>query len=533
MNFIYKIADTPLEFEQIHELNYRTFVEEIPQHEENVSQRLVDKFHDENTYLICKKDNRVVGMIAIRSNRPFSLDGKIGKVERHLPVEVENPVEIRLLAIEKRYRNGRAFLGLAQALIRYCLKSGYDAALISGTMREQKLYGQLGFLPFAYLTGTEEAAFQPMYLTKKTFDEGIAGRISKPHINFLPGPATISEEVKKAMVAEPFSHRSPEFKSLLTSVQQRLTTLTGANYVQLLHGTGTFANDVVAGQLSLLEGKGLILVNGEFGARLTDHAKRFNMTFDTLEVEWGSCFEVDQLRHTLEKGAYSWLWAVHCETSTGVLNELDLLKELCANHGIQLAIDAVSALGTMPLNLTGVAYATGVSGKGLLSYTGLSFVFHDAEVAKSDQLPRYLDLGAYVEAGGIPYTQSSNLVSALDKALEKYEDPESTFMTIAKRAQKVRSAVTEVGLTILAPEANASPAIVTITMNNEVSAMQLGDTLYLNGFNVHYESAYLCERNWLQIACANDVNVKELDAMLQSLCLSLFSKKTSRGYYRF
>lgn len=89
MNFIYKIAETPLEFEQIHELNYRTFVEEIPQHEGNVSQRLVDKFHDENTYLICKKDNRVVGMIAIRSNRPFSLDGKIGEVEQHLPVKLK------------------------------------------------------------------------------------------------------------------------------------------------------------------------------------------------------------------------------------------------------------------------------------------------------------------------------------------------------------------------------------------------------------------------------------------------------------
>lgn len=519
MNFIYKIAETPLEFKQIHELNYRTFVEEIPQHEGNTAQRLVDKFHDENTYLICKKDNRVVGMIAIRSNRPFSLDGKIGEVEQHLPIEVENPVEIRLLAIEKRYRNGRAFLGLAQALIRHCLKVGYDVALISGTTREQKLYGQLGFLPFAYLTGTEDAAFQPMYLTKKTFDEGVAGRISKPLINFLPGPATISEEVKKAMVAEPFSHRSPEFESLLKSVQRKLTTLTGANDVQLLHGTGTFANDVIAGQLSLMKGKGLILVNGEFSARLTDHANRFNMTFDTLEVEWGNCFEVNQLKRTLEKGAYSWLWTVLCETSTGVLNDLDLLKELCAHHSIKLAVDGVSALGTVPFSLAGVAYASGVSGKALLSYTGLSFVFLDEEVQKSDQLLRYLDLGTYVEAGGIPYTQSSNLVSALDTALERYEDPEGAFMIIAERARKVRTAVTQAGLNILAQEENASPAIITITINNDVSAMNLGDTLYLNGFTVHYESAYLRKRNWLQISCVNDVNDKELNAMLRLLHL--------------
>lgn len=532
MNFIYKIAETSLEFEQIHELNYRTFVEEIPQHERNESNQLVDKFHEENTYIICQKDNQVIGMIAVRSKRPFSLDGKIGEVEKHLPVEVENPVEIRLLAIEKRYRNGRAFLGLAQALIRYCLKAGYDAALISGTMREQKLYGQLGFLPFAHLTGTEEAAFQPMYLTKKTFDAGVAGRISKPAVNFLPGPATVSEEVKKAMVAEPFSHRSTEFTKLLTCVKRQLTTLTNANHVQVFQGTGTLANDVVAGQLSLIKGKGLICVSGEFSARLIDHAKRFNMKFDTLEVAWGSILSEDTLRRILGKGSYSWLWTVHCETSTGVLNDFDMLKELCAQHKIKLAIDAVSSLGTVPVNLSGVAYASGVSGKGLLSYTGLSFVFHNDDVQKSNQLPRYLDLGIYAERKGIPFTQSSNLMSALNIALQRYENPEAAFMTITVHARKVRTAVEEAGLKILAPEIYASPAIMTIPMDEGISAMQLGDALYLNGFNLHYESDYLRKRNWLQISCMNDVNTKELDAMLkllQQLVID-YRQTNSHGY---
>ena len=176
MSLIFKIASEPSEFEQIKALNYKTFVEEIPQHEENEDQLLTDKFHDENTYLICLKHDKLVGMICVRSNRPFSLDGKVGTVERYLPFQGKKLCEIRLLAVDSEYRNGRAFLGVTQALIRFCLKSGYDAALISGTTREQKLYGQLGFQPFAYLTGDGNAAFQPMYLTKKTFDEGIAGK---------------------------------------------------------------------------------------------------------------------------------------------------------------------------------------------------------------------------------------------------------------------------------------------------------------------------------------------------------------------
>ncbi len=517
MGFIYKIAETSIEFEQIHELNYRTFAEEIPQHEPNESQKLVDKFHDENTYIICLKDAQVIGMIAIRSERPFSLDGKIGPVEQQLPVQAENLVEIRLLAIEREYRNGRAFLGLAQALVRYCLKAGYDAALISGTVREQKLYGQLGFLPFAQLTGTEEAAFQPMYLTKETFEAGVAGRISKPHSNFLPGPATISEEVRKMMMAEPFSHRSSEFDGVLRRVKNRLMSLTGAKYVQLLQGTGTLANDVVAAQLSIRSGKGLIFVNGEFGLRLTDHAKRFGMKYDTLEVEWGNIFDDKKIKDALCSGDYSWLWLVHCETSTGILNNLCLVKKLCAEYDVSLAVDCVSAIGTVPVDLTDIAFASGVSGKGLLSYTGLSFVFHNEDVIGSDKLPRYLDLGAYVEAGGVPYTQSSNLVTALDKALQKYEQPEEVFKNISQRAHKVRKAIEQAGLTVLATGQQASPAIITIVLPEGFSAVQLGDNLFLNGFNVHYESAYLRERNWLQISCMNDVADKELDAMLSML----------------
>ncbi|MEK5036475.1 aminotransferase class V-fold PLP-dependent enzyme [Sporosarcina sp. FSL K6-3457] len=517
MGLLYKIAETPSEFEQIHELNYRTFAEEIPQHGRNESHRLIDKFHDENTYIIGVKDDRVIGMIAVRSERPFSLDGKIGPVEKQLPFQAEKLVEIRLLAIEQAYRNGRAFLGLAQALVRYCLKAGYDAALISGTVREQKLYRQLGFSPFAQLTGTEEAAFQPMYLTKETFEAGVAGRISKPSVNFLPGPATISEEVKKTMMAEPFSHRSPEFNSVLKHVKNRLMSLTGAKYVQLLQGTGTLANDVIAAQLSIRSGKGLILVNGEFGLRLTDHAQRFGLDYDIIEMEWGAAFREADIRNAVRTGRYSWLWSVHCETSTGVLNDLVSLQKICVQQGVALAVDCVSSIGTAPVNLTGVTFASGVSGKGLLSYAGLSFVFHHEDIAACHELPRYLDLGNYAEAGGIPYTQSSNLLSALDAALQKFEHPEEVFATIGNRAYKVREGAEQAGLTVLAEQQHASPTIITIVPPAGLSAGQLGDNLFLNGFNVHYESSYLRDRNWLQISCMNDVKDKELDVMLSML----------------
>ena len=94
----------------------------------------------------------------------------------------------------------------------------------------------------------------------------------------------------------------------------------------------------------------------------------------------------------------------------------------------------------MPVDLTAIDYASGVSGKGLLSYSGLSFRFSQwGSSRKCDTLPRYLDLGAYAEAGGIPYTQSSNLLSALDVALRKFVQPEEVYERIAKRALRISS----------------------------------------------------------------------------------------------
>ncbi|MBS4179221.1 aminotransferase class V-fold PLP-dependent enzyme [Lederbergia citrea] len=517
MSFIYKIANQPSEFEQIIELNYRTFVEEIPQHEENDSRTLIDKFHVENTYIICLKGERVIGMICVRSNRPFSLDSKIGNVENHLPVEVENPCEVRLLAVDAAYRNGRAFLGLVQALIRFCLKLGYDAALISGTTREQKLYEQMGFKPFAYLTGNEDAAFQPMYLTKETFDAGIAGRLLKEQVNFLPGPATIAAEVSQGLSTVPYSHRSKEYESKLKLVKEQLKSLVNARHVQLLHGTGTLANDVIAGQLRQLGGRGLILVNGEFGERLVNHAERFGLLFDTIEVEWGTTFLEEEVKATLTQGNYEWMWAVHCETSTGVLNDIDMLKEACKEYGLKLSIDCISSIGAVPIDLEGVSFASGVSGKALASYTGLSFVFHDEVVKPANNLPRYLDLGAYSAADGIPYSQSSNLLNALAGALKRYKSPDIVYKQIANRHRFIRNGLEEAGLTVLSKEQYSVPAIMTVELPVSQSAKHLGDNLYLNGFSLHYESSYLQQKNWIQISCMNDVGEKEMKKMLGTL----------------
>jgi hypothetical protein len=160
--YLYKVADLPAEFEQIHSLNYRTFVEEIPQHQRNSQRRRVDPFHEENTYLICKCEDQLVGMVAVRAQRPFSLDAKLPDLEESCPPD--RPMcEVRLWAIEPDFREAVVMMGMRNQLWDYCRSQGYALALISGTLRQARLYRHLGFVPFGPQVGTPEAPFQPLY----------------------------------------------------------------------------------------------------------------------------------------------------------------------------------------------------------------------------------------------------------------------------------------------------------------------------------------------------------------------------------
>ena len=166
----FKIASEESELEQIFRLNYKTFVEEIPQHPPNPEKRLVDRFHHENAYLIALDADQLIGMMAVRDQRPFSLDEKLGNIDRYLPPG-RKICEIRLLSVLPSHRNGVVFQGLLKLLLEYGKSQRYNLAVISGTVRQQKLYKHLGFVPFGPLVGSKEAEYQPMYLTIEEFEE--------------------------------------------------------------------------------------------------------------------------------------------------------------------------------------------------------------------------------------------------------------------------------------------------------------------------------------------------------------------------
>jgi aspartate aminotransferase-like enzyme/GNAT superfamily N-acetyltransferase len=518
----FKIATEGWEFEAIHRLNYRTFVEEIPQHTPASEPRLVDKFHAQNTYFICLGGDQLIGMIAFRGERPFSLDQKLPDLDAHLPPG-RHVCEIRLLAVERGHRNGVVLRGLLDHLVRFGRAQGYNLAVISGTVRQLKLYQHMGFTPFGPPVGEPGAQFQPMQLKLEAYDLQAktflpeTGDTCRTTVNLLPGPVEVHPEVHAALAQPPVSHRSDRFLLDLAAARHLLGELTHASRVEILVGSGTLANDVLGGQLKLESTPGLVLANGEFGERLLDHAHRWGLEFEAHQLAWGEPFDLAVVGAHLDRlGRAGWLWAVHSETSTGMLNDLAGLKRLCAARNVKLCLDCISSLGTLPLDLRSVYFASGVSGKGLAAYPGLSLLFYHHRVAPSPgRLPRYLDLGCYASADGVAYTHSSNLLGALLTALRRLDD--RRYAMLARVGLRLRSTLRGAGFELVSPEDHAAPAVVTLALPPTVCSHTLGRRLEQAGYLLSYGSEYLLRRNWIQVCLMGCFAEEKLDALVREL----------------
>lgn len=516
---------TPADMEAIHRLNYRTFVEEIPQHAPCDDRRLVDRFHDENVYVVYEVDGDIVGMVCGRTQRPFSLDQKLGSIDQWLPPH-ERAVEVRLLAVDRAHRATRVFVRLLQTLIDHFASQGYDLAVMSGTTRQLALYANMGCVPFAHRIGTEGAEYQPMYLDLETvasrsaFSWTAHSRATERGGAFLPGPVAMHSAVVEAFARPAASHRADAFLAQHTRVRETLCARTGATHATLLQGSGTLANDIVGSQLAQLRAPGVVLTNGEFGDRLVDHATRLGLSHAAVRSPWGAAMDWSAVDDAMTALDARWLWAVHSETSTGVVNDLDALRDVTRAHEAKLALDAISSLGAVPVDLHGVWMASAVSGKALASYPGVAIVLHQDLPAPGAAIPRYLDLGHAIACGGVPFTQSSNLIAALDAALAA-SDWSTRFAQRAQWGAWTRAQLEAAGAHVLAPGDIASPVVQTLLLPPGIRAESVGLAMRAMGYQIAFESEYLRSRNWVQLCMMGEVRAEEVRGVVRALLAAL------------
>lgn len=542
--YLFKRAENKEEFEQVHRLNHRTFAEEIAQHGATATGALVDKFHHKNAYFVVLRNDHVVGMLSSHDEPPFSVAERMPDASVLTRPGVR-PLEVRLLAIEPGERNHIIVsFGLFYVLYDYARKAGYTHLYISGVTEQLALYEKLGFYPLGPAVRCGQADFVPMELTLDRMPTKVLRvkdmwlshldktlhREPEP-VCLLPGPVTISRAVRDAFHEPPIYHRGPEFIERFVKVRHLLGEMVGGRDVAILNGSGTLANETIAATLAAersspaaARGRGVLLINGEFGERLSKQAVRFGLEPKVLTWAWGESWDLEQVDEALAKEPEgSWVWGVHQESSTGVLNDMAGLVKIARRRGIRVVMDCISSLGAVPLDLSQVFLASGTSGKALGSFAGASIIFADKEALRQlDRrgIPSYFDLMGHLSSEGPCYTFPSPTLAALETALQEYATPEKAQANYAryhKLGVRTRQELRRIGLTPLAADGHACPVITTFAPPDKEASLTFVKRCCSWGFSLGGESGYLSQRRLVQIATMGAIRWEEIYTLFDRL----------------
>lgn len=523
---LFKEAESSAELQQIHLLNHRIFAEEVAQHHPHPSGLLVDRFHDQNRYFIATRDGVVIGMISAHAGPDFSITTRLP--DALVLKNFARPVEVRLLAIDPQERNRTILAGLLWQAYSFAVSNDFSHLLISGITERERMYRKLGFRPLGPAVRAGHASFVPMVMEIKENSKNNLRRVrlhegrwsrsvaaSEP-ISLMPGPVCIHPRVAMAFASPPVSHRLPAFVDVYEKVRSQLNGLVRGMEVALFPGAGTLANDAIAANLKAIfsDAEGLILTNGEFGERIANQAAKANLKFHQLRFPWGKPWSIAAIENALNRKP-AWVWAVHLETSTGVLNDVETLLTLASASKCAVALDCVSSIGATPIaNEPGsILMVSGVSGKSLGSYAGLAFVFLSDEcrgLLSGKALCPSFDLFRMHQTRGPVSTVLSSSLFALARALDdNYGSPEAAtqrFREYLSLGEQTRRELRALGLEPLAPDVIAAPNITTFVL----PAPSFPEECLRAGYRIAHESPYLQTRGWGQIATMGNITAESL-----------------------
>src|SRR6185312_7807712 len=298
-----------------------------------------------------------------------------------------------------------------------------------------------------------------------------------------PGPSNPYPEATVALGYPLLGHLDPLFLQVLDETSERLRTVFGTTNRRTLplSATGSagmeaaFVNTVGPGDVVV------VAVNGLFGQRMVDVATRCGAEVVRVDHEWGQ--PVDAGRVLAAHPSPKLIAAVHAETSTGVLSDLE---PLAAGKGDALLLaDCVTSLGGVPVRLDewGVDLAYSGSQKCLGVAPGLApFTINDRAWERRIEKPQswYLDLGllgGYAgEAAGsgrtYHHTAPTGMVVSLHAGLGRIleEGLDAVHARHAEVGRMLQEGLQEMGLELFAAEGHRLPELTTVTVPDGVDS---------------------------------------------------------------
>jgi 2-aminoethylphosphonate-pyruvate transaminase len=247
-----------------------------------------------------------------------------------------------------------------------------------------------------------------------------------------PGPLTTTNTVKEEMLLDRCTW-DQDYKQITQKIRSQLLQLAGAENgtytAVLMQGSGTFTVESVMTSALKDNEKALIITNGAYGERIVKIAQYIGLKYRQYQVEYNQIPEESEIRKILEEDPdISYLVMVHCETTTGILNPIEMLSELSKEYHKTLIIDAMSSFGGVEIDVPdlGIDYLISSANKCIQGVPGFGFVIAKLEKllacegnARSLSLDLFDQWKEMDKEGKWRYTSPTHVVAAFSKAIDE------------------------------------------------------------------------------------------------------------------
>ncbi|MFM5377977.1 2-aminoethylphosphonate--pyruvate transaminase [Aeromonas dhakensis] len=299
------------------------------------------------------------------------------------------------------------------------------------------------------------------------------------YLLLTPGPLSTTATVRAAMLQDSCTWDADYNQGVVEPIRRELVRLaTTPEYESdysavLLQGSGSYVVESVLGSAIGADECLLIINNGAYGARMGEMARCLGLRHHELDCGETSRPEPAAIEAMLVRHPeITHLAMVHCETTTGMLNPLEEVAELCQRRGIRLIVDAMSSFGGIPIDMgrLGIEFLISSANKCIQGVPGFGFVIARraaltacAGRARSVSLDLHAQWQTMEQQGGKwRFTSPTHTVLAFAQALRELDEEGGIAARHQRYSENQRTLVAgmaELGFVPLLPEQWQSPII--------------------------------------------------------------------------
>lgn len=300
-----------------------------------------------------------------------------------------------------------------------------------------------------------------------------------------PGPTEVPERVRKAL-SKPIQNPDidEDFFKFYRLLEKKLQRVYGTDDdVLILGGEGILGLEASIASVVDDGDKVLCISNGIFGDGFADFVRKYGGRVEMVDFPYDSGIEIEKVERKLEDEDYKAATMVHCETPTGILNDLAPILDLLQEKGILTILDAVSSLGGTRIPTENIDICIGGSQKCFSSPPGLttlSLSEHAWEsVTEKEDEHLYTSLkvwkDSWLDEGRFPYTHLVSNLYGLDESLDMIleEGKEKVYRRHESVSEFCRTRGKEIGFELYPKDDHlCSPTVTAFDVEDDSSELQ-------------------------------------------------------------